>query len=259
MVAIILPGRNGPMIGGGTSGGGGWTPASLGAALIGWYIADTGVYHDAGSTLATNGQTVLQWNDQSGNNKHLVTGGSPPTYSTTGFNSQKTISFNSASAQYLENTSFPMGTGTTGSAFAAASINSGSGSYGRLISYIAGGQAQDYDNTGSASLILRRVSNQEIGMYRNSNQCLQNITYDAPSRLGGIFDGSNQISYVNNVAGSGSAQTNAWGTSPGTLRVGMAGGAAFKGNISEIIVTNSALSSGDRSSLDSYLTAKWGI
>src|SRR5580692_2641587 len=62
-------------------------PAVSGLQL--WLKADAGVYSDAGTTLATNGQTVQQWNDQSGNGRHATqaTSGNRPTYNTGKFNS----------------------------------------------------------------------------------------------------------------------------------------------------------------------------
>ncbi len=39
---------------------------------VGWYVANQGVYSDAGSTPAVAGSPVYQWNDQSGNGNHLV-------------------------------------------------------------------------------------------------------------------------------------------------------------------------------------------
>ncbi len=51
---------------------------------VGWYRAGVGVYKDAGSTSAAHGDTVQQWNDQSGNGNHLTqaTSGNRPSYST---------------------------------------------------------------------------------------------------------------------------------------------------------------------------------
>ena len=49
-----------------------------------WLKADAGVYKDAGVTLAANGETVQQWNDQSGNGRNFsqATSGMRPVYTT---------------------------------------------------------------------------------------------------------------------------------------------------------------------------------
>jgi hypothetical protein len=49
----------------------GQLPVTSGNVL--WLKADAAVYNDAAATtLATNGQTVAQWSDQSGNTKHAI-------------------------------------------------------------------------------------------------------------------------------------------------------------------------------------------
>lgn len=59
-----------------------WTPLSLGASLMAWYKADAQAYVDNGVTLATNGQTVQLWKDQSVNGRDLsqATSNLRPTY-----------------------------------------------------------------------------------------------------------------------------------------------------------------------------------
>ncbi len=54
-----------------------------------WLKADANVYNDvAASSLSTNGQTVAQWNDQSGNAAHAIstTAGYRPTFVTNAIN-----------------------------------------------------------------------------------------------------------------------------------------------------------------------------
>lgn len=65
------------------------------AGLILWLKADAGAYHDAGVTLATNGQAVQQWNDQSGNGRNVAqaTGGKQPLYVTGVHNGLPVIRF----------------------------------------------------------------------------------------------------------------------------------------------------------------------
>ncbi|MFH1853505.1 MAG: DUF2341 domain-containing protein, partial [Candidatus Neomarinimicrobiota bacterium] len=47
------------------------TPGTLSNLQL-WLRADVGVYSDAGVTPATEGQSVRQWNDQSGNSRHFT-------------------------------------------------------------------------------------------------------------------------------------------------------------------------------------------
>lgn len=75
------------------AGGAAWTPATPGN-LVAWWKADAGVTESGGA--------VTQWDDQSGNSRHLVTGDSP-TYSATGWKSTThAITFN-GSSDWLKN------------------------------------------------------------------------------------------------------------------------------------------------------------
>lgn len=59
-----------------------------------WLDATSGVYTDAGTTLATNNQTVQQWNGKAGSvNASQSTGASRPTYFTSVLNSKPGIFF----------------------------------------------------------------------------------------------------------------------------------------------------------------------
>lgn len=76
-----------------------WTPAALGSALALWLDAD-----DA-STLTLNGSTVAQWNDKSGNGRHVAqaTGSNQPTYNLTGFNSNPAVVFDGSNDNLFRN------------------------------------------------------------------------------------------------------------------------------------------------------------
>ena len=61
-----------------------------------WLKADVGVYNNAGITLASNGNKVQQWNDQSGvaNNAPQLTAAYKPTYATNAVNGLPALRFN---------------------------------------------------------------------------------------------------------------------------------------------------------------------
>jgi len=60
-----------------------------------WVKSDFGAYNDAGTTLATNGQSIRQWNDNSGNSKHFEEGsvGQQPVFATGVINGYPTVRF----------------------------------------------------------------------------------------------------------------------------------------------------------------------
>lgn len=60
-----------------------WNPAYLGSSLLSWWDANYFAYSNAGTTLATNGQGVQQWNSRSASIiASQATSGLRPTYQT---------------------------------------------------------------------------------------------------------------------------------------------------------------------------------
>jgi hypothetical protein len=144
-----------------------------------------------------------------------------------------------------------MGTGNLASVFVLASLTTSASGNG--ISYTAAGQAA---TTGANSAIFFFLSTTPDFTWAHSfaNGTPLSVTASTETRMGMIFDGSVGTSYKNNVAGSTNALNFNW-SSPGTFHVGD-GGPGWAGEIREIIVTNPALSSGDRASLDAYLVSR---
>lgn len=239
----------------------GWTPADLGSALVAWYIADTGVYSDAGTTPATNGQNVAQWNDQSGNGYHLSepSAGGGPTYNTTGFNSRPTLSFDKSAAEYLETdtNAVTLGGGAL-SVFIVCQLASQT-TNGRLAAYISVGGGTDFGEPGNCILIFNLNGTDNISAYQNNDQKANTaISQDTNYRLGSIYDGSDQTMYVNNVAGTSEASVQTFGAT-GTLYVGGNALGQWDGPVSEVVFTNAGLDSSTRTLLDDYFKAKWGL
>jgi hypothetical protein len=73
---------------------GAFSPLSRGSALVAWYKADADVFEAAGDP-AEDGDPVLQWNDQSGNGRHIIqeTAADKPLYQTNILNSLPAIQF----------------------------------------------------------------------------------------------------------------------------------------------------------------------
>lgn len=249
-----------------------WTPASLGGALIAWYKADAGVYKDAGVTLCANGDTVEQWNDQSGNGFHLSQvplSGDRPTFNTASFNSNKGITFAASTSEALTNAAFTALNSTTASAFILFSSQTGGAGNGRVFSFVAVGNAHDYDNAASFELQQAGGTTQTAGAlanggYLGNGGALFSYAFNTPQSLGLIFDGSNAhtyeafteqtpaMAYTSTLGGSGSSN----------LSIGYYDGVSFAtpaGVIAEIVFTNTALSSADRTNLKNYFSGKWGV
>jgi hypothetical protein len=246
-----------------------WTPASLGANLIAWYRADTQVYSDAGTTPATNSSTVQQWNDLSGNGYNLsqATSGKRPTFLSAGFNSKPTVQFAQPNATGMTSGSaVALGTGALASAFGVGQMLANTDANGMFVSYLSHGDTHDWNESTSAQLITNAASgNTGIWSPRNSTHYSYSgggtVLLSTNYRLGFIYNGTNGSSYVNNVGYNPAAFTLSFG-SPGTIGVGQSItdiNQCWDGPISEVVLTNSALSSGDRTSLDNYFKAHWGL
>jgi len=91
----------------------------------------------------------------------------------------------------------------------------------------------------------------------------QAISLATNYRLGVIWSGTTWTPYVNNVAGTPTSITiTSMGGAAGTLRIGGAvddSVAPWDGLVSEVVITNTNLSVGDRLELDNYFKAKWGL
>src|SRR4051812_36594279 len=97
------------------AGGGSWTPASLGSALVGWYNADS-----ANVSPNTNGSTVTVMTDLSSLANNMAPNGfSGPTYNTTGLGGKPSLDFAGGNVNGMRTTAdvVSIGTGSAASVF----------------------------------------------------------------------------------------------------------------------------------------------
>lgn len=80
----------------------GTVPANI-SGLVLQLDANYGVYTDAGTTLATDGQSVQQWNDRSsaGSNASQGTAGNRPVFKVNIINGKPVVRFTAASSHYM--------------------------------------------------------------------------------------------------------------------------------------------------------------
>jgi hypothetical protein len=236
------------------------------------------------SSVVTNATGIVtNWLDQSGNGNNfgtsIGTGGGGIRYTNTAANGRKTVSFNASSGSTgtaLKNTSYT-NTSKTVSAFVVAKKTvpgTGEGGYQHIFATWAGGANPDYADPGSYSLDYNSA-NTTPRVIRGC--CTSYVDNNCPA----IDPSTNYhvFEYVANGTGSNSIWlATAGGTTTGagplfgnlsanfnvaatTVGGGMLNGAAvnnpFAGSIAEVLVYNSALSTADRLSVQSYLTNKW--
>jgi hypothetical protein len=249
---------NGAALGPGGGGGAGppFTPASL-ANLLAWYKADAGVFSDAGITPATDGQTVTQWNDQSGNGNNL-TATAKPTFNTAVQNGLPAIHF-TGQTTWMQKTGLALG-GTTLSVFMVsrwiANLPLGTNN-GRFISFSVAGS----DTTATTAIAFYSLTTgNQVQTYNNAPLSTAVLPANTWARLGTVFNGVNDTMYLNNVAQTPVAATP---TFAATIDLGVsatAGGAQaiLESTMAEIIIVKGAVTVADRANIDNYLLRWFG-
>lgn len=237
---------------------GGFSPSDI-AGLRLWLKADAGAYTDAGVTLATNGQTVQQWNDQSGNGNHATQGtaGSRPTYVTAIVNSLPVTRFDGFSVDYFDLPNLMSGA-TAGTAFAALKINLDPpgaeartgpplGNWGSnpVANHHPWTDGNIYDEFGSTD---RKTAGNPTPTLSSWHQY---GVLSAASNWRCRVNGALLFSTTANVVG--------WSASPKIGRSISGPSYYLDGDIAEVIVYGTALSDADRLSVEGYLSSKYAL
>ena len=219
-----------------------------------WLDAEQGVYKDAGTTLAANNETVQQWNDQSGNGNHVsqATAGERPTLKTSGINSKYSVEFSASDRLFSSviNVSAP------NTIFAVFNITS---------SDTAGACVYDsYNNTRHNFFWDVANTNYRAAAVNVESTTQSILTADYISAV--IYNGASSFIGMNGAdVGDGGVDLGSNsldGISLGKLRgnpAPLAGTYSLFGQIAELIVYDSALSTTDREAVETYLADKWGI
>lgn len=244
-----------------------WAPDDLGSALKAWYKADTGVYKDEGVTLASNNDPVNQWNDQSGNGAHLSTlsgGIGEPKYLATGVNGYPTLQFTTTGVldgDFIGTASdaVAIGNGSPVSCFCVMNLHNHF-DYGNIVGY---GDERGSWNVPSGIAILKtsQVPSPEYisAWYKSVDLGSRpSITLDTNVRVGAVASATTYECFVNNV-GAGTVGIVNELESPGGLAIG---GLEYSNPgmlLSEVVFTNTALTAGERHTLDCYFRAKYDL
>lgn len=234
-----------------------------------WLRANNNVYTDAGVTFAADGNSVQQWNDQSGNAKNAIQlTTNQPVYKTSILNGQPAIRFTGPSSRIL---SAGVSTGNSASVWAVASWSALSTPNPGIIQASPSGLG--FSTAGTDKV---------IGMWINST---------SPFRVWGrgVQSNNTQVNFSNASGTTTTVNTpyiilshyNSAATTmtqyvmgnvsstvayDGTLRswtdfgIGnQSGTEGWTGDISEVIAFNSAVNNAQRIIVDNYLSAKYGL
>ena len=241
--------------------GNSWKRAALSTWSLGLPLTDNlELWLDANdsATITLNGSTVSQWDDKSGNNYHVSQGtaSNQPTLTSGVLNSKNVLRFDGN--DWLDNlVATPVGGSTNRTIFIVANYTGSSIDY---LLYL--GTAASSPSFGSVFGITQETA------VRVSNG----------NRIWATSVGSDHMILTISLDGTNNTDVSAWqnGTAltiSSTLRaqtintssrfyVGgptAAVGNLLEGDIAEVLVYSSALSTSDRESVESYLSNKWGI
>lgn len=205
-------------------------------------------------TPPANGTTVSTWTDKSGNSRNATTTAGTLTYST----SSKSIVFNGSSFFSLPNNTFPTGNNP----YTIIVVSSST-----LADYhwIIGGGV----TTGGQAIGLVYYPNGTIenGWWTTNITTASGIaTANQTSILNAIYDSTTLTTFFNGVSRASSSSLGTRNSPIGPNIIGARIDStsssviqALVGNINEIIVFNSSLSSLQREQIEGYLAWKWGL
>ena len=235
------------------------------------YIPGCQYWFDAAdaTTIITSGGNIIQWSDKSGFGRHATQyNTSSATYSTNGFNGLPTVVFGGATPGYSAPSpvgTFPKGNSVTVFVVFSAAATQTQPNSVTLVNKTVNNLSDPWDFyrynrfVGSFNNIQNQIST------INFNNCTSPGIYDftidgstSPILNEYLFGGSGSgATYFTSAAYSNQAY-DICGTKLliGTRHDNQTG---FNGNISEIIVYNTALQTGARQLIEGYLAAKWGL
>lgn len=250
------------------------SPGGYSTGIRFWIKANANVYSDAGVTLCTNGTTVRQWNDLSGNgfNAGQATSGVRPTFFSTGANGNPVVRF--AGTHYLDVASLGISGTSDYCGFFVV----------KLTSATSGGM-----NDGNGDYVLDRTTatnelyDVKVVSSGGTNRYGFQKRNNAGGNLGGpisttVIDptgfqlvstdrvynsGGNTLSriYLNSILEA--TQSNASETTtPPNMRIGRhatnaTGG--MNGDLVEIVIYNNIPSAANKQRIESYLAIKHGF
>jgi hypothetical protein len=243
-----------------------WRPDELGASLALWLDAE-----DAAS-ITLNGSTVSQWDDKSGNARHVsqATAVNQPNYTASGLNGKPVITFDGTNDALINASAGLMRavSGATAVMVMSRAANLAAGSdllwigtsagNARLVMSTRVGLAAPGEGFTSGGRRLSTNSFQTVtGFAYTSNPIIAAARHDyANANLEIWQDGTAGASRVYQTAGV--TDNNAGPLSVGAGNVAGTG-APLNGYIAEITLVHSALSTTDRQKLEGYLAWKWGL
>jgi hypothetical protein len=251
VAAALSASATGAFAGGG--GTGNFVPSDL-ASLVAWYNADT--------IAGSNGTVLSAWNDSKGSNNASGGNVTSPSLVTSAVNGHQAVAWDGgASTQALSLGTTLMVGETAGSFFAAFKRTADPPASGKGGAILDGFTADTSGSKNAHHPYTDGVIYEHFGM--DIRTTVGNPTPSLTSfRIYSAHQATNDIrAYLDGTSlfSGGAGSTAHFGTGV-TKRIGAnAAGDRFEGQIAEICIFNSALTTSDRQKVEGYLAWKYGL
>ncbi len=212
------------------------------------------------TTLSLSGTTVTQWRDKSGLGNNTTATGGTNTYTTNAINGLSAVMLNNS---WLVGTFATTYTGTQVQAFAVATLTTGAGSYGRVLSIGRPG-VNDYNATDTTFMLCRNAG-QNIMIGRNGSYLAVNIpAYSTPFFIQSSHNGATEYIGINGTLTPSSQNTGVASafniTSYGVGTNTNTGDVTYwAGYIGEVLYYTGLLTTLQIQQIEGYLAWKWGL
>lgn len=251
-----------------------FTPSRISGLQL-WLDSTTGLFDatSGGNAVTTNASSVARWEDQSGNNRHATqsTAGFRATLRTSVQNSRNIIRFDGTDDFYtgIASALQPANASAKFSFFIVCIPDLAS----RQAAYGGGGiiRGMAADNTEGWYFGVRSTGKFAFNQSSGALSCIvstSTLTTNTPYIIGSIYDGSAGITTTQRVTNYFSSTTEAdvlddgsggWGAGQEIGRGYTSSSYYFKGDLCELVVYNSVLSSINIASVVDYLKSRWGV
>ena len=228
-------------------------PTDLANCVL-WLDAD-----DASTFTYSSGVEVSQWNDKSGGARHLsqATVGKQPSRTGT-LNARSIVTFTRANADCLRRTGTAILSGTTATLFIVAYLDGApSGSDDRVFGV---NTVSNEDYQAGGAVFAYATTSYFPDSYRDgagSTSHASTVMHTQWLTITSLFNGTNHTMYTGTTAYTSVASTATFSATQTNLGCVKDGTQTANMRVAEVILYSDAKSSGDRTTVWDYLTAKW--
>lgn len=229
-----------------------------------WLRADSGVYNNGGTNLASNNDNVQEWHDVSGNSNDAIqnTAGFRPQYQTNQANGFPALDFDGNDDRILSSGVSTSNQATIFTVVRADAVTNNND--GIIHAAPAGQEFTTNTNEKTIGMWIERTTLEPWGRGIQSNNTIRSLpTVNSISTgtfyvITNHYNGSDITQYINGAV-SGSISYDGTLKSWTEFGIGRQGNESFTGDIAEVIAYTVSLNDAQMIIVHNYLKAKYGI